>query len=215
MKLIYRVEPAVLDQELFDKAFGKDTVKSEKELEEKISGEISKQLETDAKRKLKYDITETLIDKAKLKLPDTFLKRWLLAVNEKLTQDQLDTEYEDYAKGLRWQLIQNKIFKENDIKVENEEVMNYTKDLVRQQMVQYGQMEIADSELEDTATRVLQNKEEAQRIYEMLYDVKMMELFENTFKLKNKEVTYDEFVKLATEKKEKGFLSTLKNNLNL
>ena len=215
VKLIYRVEPAVLDQELFDKAFGKDTVKSEKELEEKISGEISKQLETDAKRKLKYDITETLIDKAKLKLPDTFLKRWLLAVNEKLTQDQLDTEYEDYAKGLRWQLIQNKIFKENDIKVENEEVMNYTKDLVRQQMVQYGQMEIADTELEDTATRVLQNKEEAQRIYEMLYDVKMMELFENTFKLKNKEVTYDEFVKLATEKKEKGFLSTLKNNLNL
>ena len=190
-------------------------MKTEKELKEKISGEISKQLETDAKRKLKYDITETLIDKAKLKLPDTFLKRWLLAVNEKLTEDQLDTEYEDYAKGLRWQLIQNKIFKENDIKVENEDVMNYTKDLVRQQMVQYGQMEIADGELEDTAARVLQNKEEAQRIYEMLYDVKMMELFENTFKLKNKEVTYDEFVKLASEKKAKGFLSTLKNNLNL
>ena len=215
VKLIYRVEPAVLNQELFDKAFGKDSVKSEKELKAKISGEISKQLDTDAKRKLKYDITEKLIDKAKLKLPDTFLKRWLLAVNEKLTQDQLDTEYEDYAKGLRWQLIQNKIFKENDIKVEHEDVMNYTKDLVRQQMVQYGQMEIEDKELDETASRVLQNKEEAQRIYEMLYDTKMMELFENTFKLKNKEVTYDEFVKLASEKKEKGFLSSLKSNFNL
>jgi trigger factor len=143
------------------------------------------------------------------------LKRWLLAVNEKLTQGQLDTEYEDYAKGLRWQLIQNKIFKENDIKVEHAEVMNYTKDLVRQQMVQYGQTEIDDRELDDTASRVMENKEEAQRIYEMMYDSKMMELFENTFKLKNKEVTYDEFVKLASEKKEKGFLSTLKNNLKL
>jgi trigger factor len=215
VKLIYRVEPAKLDQELFDKAFGKDEIKSEEELKARVSDEISKHLETDAKRKLKHDITETLLSKTKLSLPDEFLKRWLLAVNEKLTQDQLDTEYEDYAKGLRWQLIQNKIIKENDLKVEHEEVMDYEKDLIRQQMAQYGQMDLPENEMEETAMRVLQNKEEAQRIYEMLYDQKMMELFENTFKLKNKEVTYDEFVKLASEKKDKGFLSSLKNNLKL
>lgn len=211
VKLIYRVEPAALNQEFFDKVFGKDEVKTEKEFKQRISDDIAKQLEGEAKKKLRFDITESLLDKTKIKLPDTFLKKWLLASNDKLTEEQIEKEYSDYAQGLKWQLIQNKLIKDNDIKVEHEDVIDYTKGLIRQQMAQYGQMELEDKEMTETAQRVLQNQEEAQRIYEMLYDQKLMDFFENTVKLKDKEVTFDEFVKLASEKKDKGFLSSLKN----
>eukprot|EP00746_Dinoflagellata_sp_MGD_P067290 gnl/MRDRNA2_/MRDRNA2_277760_c0_seq1.p1 gnl/MRDRNA2_/MRDRNA2_277760_c0~~gnl/MRDRNA2_/MRDRNA2_277760_c0_seq1.p1 ORF type:complete len:104 (+),score=19.92 gnl/MRDRNA2_/MRDRNA2_277760_c0_seq1:31-312(+) len=93
--------------------------------------------------------------------------------------------------------------------------MEHTKGLIRQQMAQYGQMDLPEEELKSTAERVLQNKEEAQKIWEQLYDQKLMDLFDNTFTYKKKEVSYDEFVKLASEKKDKGILSSIKNNLKL
>lgn len=215
VKQIYSVELAELNEEFFDKAFGKGVVKTEDEFKNKLSEELSKQLAVDSKRKLQNDIIIELLNKAKLALPDDFLKRWLLLTNDKLTQEQLDEEYEEYAKSLKWQLIQNKIIKDHDIKVEHTDVVEHTKGLMRQQMAQYGMQDMPEEELTSSANRVLENREEAQRVYQQLYDVKVMELFENTFKLKNKSVSYDEFVKLATEKKGKGILSSIKDNLNL
>ncbi|MCB0401025.1 MAG: trigger factor [Flavobacteriales bacterium] len=199
---INRIVPADLNQELFDKVYGPGAVKDEAAFRAKIADELSRGLSVDADRKLKADIQEELLKKLKLDLPNAFLKRWIKASNEKpITDEQIEAEYDEYAKGLKWQLIENKIIQDNNVKVSHEEVVEHTKGLLAQQMAGMGLPQTDDNELTDTAHRVLQNEEEARNIYMMMYENKLMTLYKNTFKLKEKAVSYDEFVKIAYNQK--------------
>lgn len=198
---ISRMEPADMTQDLFDKVFGKDTVKSEKEFRAKVKEEVEKSFVGESDNKLKNDVILHLIKKTKLSLPDTFLKKWLVTTNEQgLTEEQVEQEYEQYSKSLKWQLIENKIIKDNELEVKNEDVISHTKELIVSNFAQYGQPAPEDKKLEEIAVQVLGNEEERKKVYNQLYDVKTMSLYKEKFSLKNKEVTYDEFVKLATEK---------------
>jgi trigger factor len=198
---ISRMEPADMTQDLFDKVFGKDTVKSEKEFRAKVKEEVEKSFVGESDNKLKNDVILHFIKKTKLSLPDTFLKKWLVATNEQgLTEEQVEQEYEQYSKSLKWQLIENKIIKDNELEVKNEDVINHTKELIVSNFAQYGQPAPEDKKLEEIAVQVLGNEEERKKVYNQLYDVKTMSLYKEKFSLKNKEVTYDEFVKLASEK---------------
>lgn len=202
VKKISRMMPADLDQELFDKVFGKDSVKTEKEFKSKIKEEVEKSFVSESDNKLKNDVVLYLVDKVKMTLPDDFLKRWLVASNEnELTMEQVESQYTEYSKSLKWQLIENKIIKEHELEVKNEDVIDHTKELIKQNFAQYGQPAPEDKELNDVAMKVLGNEEERKKVYNQLYDVKTMKLYKSSFKLKEKEVTYDEFVKLASEKK--------------
>jgi trigger factor len=200
---INKIIPAELDQELFDKVYGPGVITDVKEFRAKVSDELGKGLSTDADRKLKADIQDKLIEKLKLKLPDNFLKRWIKESNEKpITVEQVEEEYDNYSKGLQWQLIENKLIQSNEIKVTPEEVVEHTKGLLAQQMAGMGLPGgTNDDELTETANRVLQNEEEARNLYMMMYDAKLMDLYKDTLKLKEKEVTYEDFVKLAYDKK--------------
>ena len=200
---INKIIPAELDQELFDKVYGPGAISEVKEFRAKVSDELGKGLSTDADRKLKSDVQDKLIEKLKLKLPDTFLKRWIKESNEKpITAEQVEEEYDNYSKGLQWQLIENKLIQSNEIKVTPEEVVEHTKGLLAQQMAGMGLPGgTNDDELTETANRVLQNEEEARNLYMMMYDAKLMDLYKDTLKLKEKEVTYEDFIKLAYDKK--------------
>jgi trigger factor len=200
---INKIIPAELDQELFDKVYGPGVVSDVKEFRAKVTEELGKGLSTDADRKLKVDLQDELIKKLKLKLPDTFLKRWIRESNEKpITVEQVESEYDNYSKGLQWQLIENKLIQSNEIKVTPEEVVEHTKGLLAQQMAGMGLPGgTNDEELTETANRVLQNEEEARNLYMMMYDMKLTDLYKSTLKLKEKEVTYEDFVKLAYDKK--------------
>jgi len=187
---------------LFDKIFGEGAVKSEKEFRDKIAEELNKGLIADSDRKLKADVQDALMDSLKLKLPDTFLKKWIKASNEKpITDEQIEAEYDMYSKSLQWQLIENKIIEANEIKVEFEEVIDYTKGLLTQQMQSMGMPANDDEQLTQTAQSVLQNQEEARKIYGMLYDSKLMDLYKSTCKLKEKQVSLEEFEKLLAKQK--------------
>ncbi|MBL4669877.1 MAG: trigger factor [Flavobacteriales bacterium] len=199
---INKIIPAEINQELFDKVYGPGVISEVKEFRAKVSDELGKGLSADADRKLKADIQDKLIEKLKLKLPDTFLKRWIVESNEKpISKEQVEAEYDDYSKGLQWQLIENKIIKANDIKISHEEVVEHTKGLLLQQMAGMGLPENSDEELTETANRVLQNEEEAKNLYMMMYDTRLMDVYKNTIKLKEKEISYDEFIKVAYNKK--------------
>ncbi len=94
-------------------------------------------------------------------------------------------------------MIENKIIKENNIAVTNEEVIEHTKNLILQQFGKMAQSPMSDADLEDTAKRVLANQEEAKKLYEQVYGQKVMTLFKTTFTLENKEVAYDDFFNTA------------------
>ncbi|NOQ75792.1 MAG: trigger factor [Crocinitomix sp.] len=190
--------PAAVDQALFDKLFGEGVINSEVELREKISGDLERMFGNDSDRLFSQKITDALIEKTSFELPDAFLKRWIMASSEKeISPEEIDKDFENYKKSLKWQLIQNKLIKENEIKVENEEILEYTKGLLINQFAQYGMPAPEEDVLVEQAKNVLQNKEEANKIYDNVYGVKMLNFFKNTVKLNEKSMPYDDFIKVA------------------
>jgi len=193
---INKRELATLDQELFDKLFGKDEVKSEDELKEKIKEDSEKQFEQQADQKLLNDITEYFIDNTSFELPTGFLTKWIqMTGEEQLTEQQANEEYEKSEKGLRYQLIEGKIIKENDLQIQLEELKEFAKGFIKSQMAQFGQLNPQEEELENIANRVLSNQDEVKRLSEQLMSQKLLDLYKEKVNLKTKEITYEDFVK--------------------
>lgn len=196
---IKRLEPAEVNQELFDKIYGEGEVKSEEEFRKKVAADLEKTFENDQKRLLQRDITKKLIDKFDPTLPDEFLKRWIKVANEKpLTDEQIEEDYPNYSRSLKWQLIENKIIKENDLKVEPEEAVNHVKKMMAEQYAQYG-LPADEEQLNMVAQQALSNKEESQRIFENLYEEKVIEAIKEKVKVDEKEVSMDKFIEMANE----------------
>ncbi|NKI30564.1 trigger factor [Croceivirga thetidis] len=191
-------EPAELNQELFDKLFGEGNVSSAAEMKAKIKEDSEKQFEQQSDQKLLNDVTEKLIDDTKFELPAEFLKKWIQVSGENpLTDEQASEEYEKSEKGLRYQLIEGKLIKENDLQVTLDEIKEFSKGFIKSQMAQYGHMNPTEEELENISTRVLGNQEEVKRLSEQLMSQKMLDLFKEKSNLKVKEVSYENFIKEA------------------
>lgn len=197
---IKRMELAELNQDLFDKLFGEGAISSEKELRERIGNDLKNMFANDSDRLLTREVYRDLVENTPVNLPDTFLKRWIQLSNDKpITIEQIEADYDSYAKDLKWQLIQGHIFKANDIKLDNAEVIEFTKGLIANQFAQYGIPAPEDAELTKQAAGALQNRDEANRIYDMLAETKLTQYFKDTVKLNSKEISYDEFVELASK----------------
>ena len=201
VKNVNRLEPAELNVELFDKVYGPGVIKNEKEFKAKVKSEAEAQFVGESDRMLKNDVVTYFIDKLKLAMPNDFLKRWLVQTSEQpITMEMLETEYDMYAKSLQWQLIENKILENHSIKVTQDDVLAHTKVLISAQMKQYGQPEGDDKQLTDIATNILKNEEERKKIYDQIFDERTLAVYKENFKLTEKSVSYDEFVKLASGK---------------
>jgi len=201
VKNINRLQPADLNTELFDKVYGKSVVKDVKEFKAKIQAEAEGQLVGESDRMLKNDVVTYFIEKLKLQMPDDFLKKWLVQTSEQpITLEMLNTEYDMYSKSLQWQLIENKILENHQIKVTQDDVVAHTKKLIGMQMKQYGQPEGDDAQLTDIATNILKNEEERKKVYDKIFNERTLAVYKENFKLTEKSISYDDFVKLASEK---------------
>ena len=197
---IKRMELAEMNQELFDKLFGPAAITSDKELRERISVDMGGMFSGDSDRLLTREIFNDLIVKTKVALPNRFLKRWIkLSQETPITDEQIDLEFDNYLKNLKWQLIQGTIFRENKIGLDNQEVIEFTKSLLISNFAQYGIPAPEEKELLASAMQVLQNREEANRVYDMLAEQKLTQYFKSTVKLNEKEVSYDKFVEMAAK----------------
>ena len=196
IKEVNQREMAELNQDFFDKIFGKDLVKTEKELKAKIKEDAERQFVQQSDQKLMDEVVESLISNTKFDLPGEFLTRWIQSSGEKpMTELEAKVEYEKSEKGLRFQLIEGKIRKDNDIQVSFEELKDHSKNLIKGQMAQYGQANPSEEELDSIAARIMSNKEEVKRLSEQLNSQKLLNFFKETTKLKTKKITYDKFIK--------------------
>jgi len=188
-------EKAELDQELFDKLFTDGSVKTVSDLKDKIKEDAEKQFQQQADQQLLNAVTEHLVEDTKFDLPKEFLQKWLQTAGEKeLTEEEAKAEYEKSEKGLRYQLIEGKIMKDNEIKLEYAELADYTKGFVKAQMAQFGNTNPEDKELDDIVGRVLSNQEEAQRLQSQLMSQKLLGFYKENLKFKTKEVSYEDFI---------------------
>jgi trigger factor len=144
------------------------------------------------------DVVDSLIENTKFDLPKEFLQRWIAMTGEKrLSEEDAKAEFEKSEKGLRYQLIEGKLRAENKLQVTFDELKDYSKNMIKVQMAQFGQTNPTDEELESIAARILSNKEEVERLSEQLNSAKLLNFFKENAKLKTKEITYDKFIKEA------------------
>ncbi|TXE15435.1 trigger factor [Psychroserpens burtonensis] len=189
-------ELADLDQALFDKLFGKDTVTSVTELKDKIKEDSEKQFLQQGDQKLLNDVTENLVENTKFDLPASFLQKWMRTAGEtEMDADQAKEEYEKSEKSMRYQLIEGKLIEKHDLQVKFEDLQAHAKEMIKVQMAQFGQMNSSDEELDGIAARILSNKDEVKRLSEQLMSAKLLNLYKTEANLKTKEITYDDFVK--------------------
>ncbi len=189
-------ELADLNQELFDKVFGKNSVKSIAEMKRKLGDDFVKQFQTQVDQKLMNDIIEYLIDSTKVNLPSDFLVKWMkLNSEKKISVDEAKIEYEKSEKGMKYQLIESKIIIDNNLQVNFDDLKAFTTDLIKNQMKQYGQVIPDDKELDGIIARVMSNKDEIKRLTEQLTSKRMLDFFKENFSYKIKKVTYDEYIK--------------------
>ncbi len=188
-----------INQELYDKVYGENIVKSEAEFREKLVEELKANYERESNYKFALDSKEYLLKKANLALPVDFLKRWILETNEKMTSEQIDKEFADYEKEFQWQLIKDQMIRENDIKVSEEEMLEYAVALARNQFYQYGLYNVPDEHIIQYAKEQLTKKEESRRLFDQKYEDSIFKLMKEKVKLDKKEVSADKFKKLFEE----------------
>ena len=201
IKEITFITPAELNEDLYKKAYPKEDLKSEEDLKNKIKEDAEKQFEGESDKLFLSKAVDTLIEKAAIAIPDDFMKRWILANNEgDLTTEQLDVQYGSYANTLKWQLLQNKIIKDNDIKVGEDEVKDHVRHFISGQY--FGGMEQDEafaSQMDGIVDNVLKNEDEVKKIYDQLYDAKMLKLFKETLSLDVETMPLEDFIKKASE----------------
>ncbi|MBK9591683.1 MAG: trigger factor [Crocinitomicaceae bacterium] len=195
---IKQMIPAEINQELFDKLFGEGAISSEAEMRAKISEDLNRMFSGDSDRVFNNAVSKKLIEDTKIDLPEAFLKRWIASTSkETITPEKVEQDFEGYRNGLKWQLIQNKLIKENGVKVEPQDALNYVKAMMVNQYAQYGMPAPPDAELDKYAKNALSNQEEANRIYDNLYQVKIFTLLKGMVKLNDKVVSYEKFIEEA------------------
>ena len=189
-------ELADLDQELFDKLFGKGNVTSVTELKEKIKEDAEKQFVQQSDQKLLNDVTEYLVENTKFDLPAEFLQKWIQTAGEEpLDEAQAKEEYEKSEKAMRYQLIESKLIIDNNLQINFDDLKAYTHEMIKGQMAQFGQMNPSEKELDDISARILSNQDEVKRLSEQLTSQKLLAFYKENANLKTKELSYDKFVK--------------------
>jgi trigger factor len=195
---IKRVEPAELNQEFFDKYMGEGVAKNIEEVKSKIEADILKYYDRQSESLLFRDFQDFMLEKNKLELPDTFLKKWLIASSEQNSADIVEKEYDNFAKNLQWSLIKGKIAKKFDLKVEEEEVFEGFKARVRNYFQGYGDELV----ILNTANRLMQDEKQVDQLYQELMSDKLFEAVRDVVTVKDKKISSDDFDEVIKKARE-------------
>ena len=197
---ISRVAPAEINQDLFDKVFGKDAVKSEEEFTNKIKETIQGNYQRETDHLLDHEIQHYFVDNTKINMPDEFLKMWLKNTGgDKITDEILEKEFGQYKDSLKWDLIKNKIAEDLKIVVEAEEVKTKAKEMI---MEQFGGQAFAaqlGDKLDGIADNYLSDQEgkNFMKLYDQLRQEKILKAIKGSITIEEKKVTLDEFKKVV------------------
>ena len=197
---VSRFTPAENNQELWDKVYGEGTVTSAEEFEAKVTDEIRTYFNRETDFKLKTDARDAVLEKTPFDLPDEFLKRWLVRANEKTTAEEIEKDYHHFRDDLRWQLIKNRIAKENEVKITDDEILAEAMAFTRSQFSQYGLYYATDEQITSFAREMLRKEDESRRIAEKVLDTRVLDIVIDKLKVEEKTVSIEEFNKLFEKK---------------
>lgn len=197
---ITHLQPAEHDQEFFDGIFGKDNVKSEEEYTAKVREMIAAQLAPESDYRFGIDARKAIETAVgEIELPAEFLKRWLVATNEKYTDENIAEEYGKMEADLKWHLIKEHIAKAFEVKVADEDLKALAMSVTRQQFAQYGMTNVPDELLENYSQEMLKSKESRSQLIDRATEAKIQTAIKNAVTLEEKEISTEDFGKLFQE----------------
>ncbi len=194
---VLRFQPAELTEENIQKIYGEDAgISTEEELKARVKKDLSESFVYSSNYKFAIDTRDAMVENLKFDLPVEFLKRWVKVTNEKLTDEQIEQDFDNFLKDLRWQLIKDQIIRNKGLKITDEDVKALAKETARMQFRQYGLNDVADEHLENYANHMLQNEEEKRRLTTKKQEDMVLEAIKESVTLETKEVSQEEFNKM-------------------
>lgn len=200
VKGINRSTQADMNQEFFDKIFGKDVVTTEEEFRGKAKQTISENYKRESDALLNIHIQDELVKNTKIELPTSFLKRWLLVSNEgKITVEEIEKEFDLYVKELKWTLIKNKVSDDNQINANHEDVLERTKAMIREQFGGSGLPASLEDNMNTFADNYLKSDkgENYMKIFNQVRAEKVIDHIRKSLTISTKKVDVEEFKKIA------------------
>ena len=197
VKEIKRYINAEVNEELFTKLYGEGVVKDAAGFRNRVKADIENQLKGHSEYRFTIDAKEKLIKKNEdVVLPETFLKRWIVAVNEKMTPEEVEKDFEGYRDEFKWQLVKSAIVKDYDVKVEAEDMKREGRQIAAAQLQQYGLYGLTDEQLDGFAAKLLEDEKQRQHLYERALDNKVFDVIRENVKLEEQEISMADFEKL-------------------
>ena len=197
---IRRFAEPELNEEFFKMAFPAGNVNSEEELDKFIDEEIERELKRECDFMFVNQMRKFIIEKAGLQMPEEFLKRWLYVINEgKFSREEIEKDFPAFINMFTWNYLQKHFITEGEIKVSPEEAKVEAISFAQMQFAQYGMPSAPADMLENFAKQIMDNKEQLQKIYEKLFEEKVVEYLRGKVKVTEKAVSADDFAKLAQE----------------
>jgi trigger factor len=197
---IRRFADPELNEEFFKMAFPAGNVTSEAELDKFIDEEIERELKRECDFMFVNQMRKFIIEKAGLQMPEEFLKRWLYVINEgKFSREEIEKDFPAFINMFTWNYLQKHFITEGELKVSPEEAKAEAISFAQMQFAQYGMPSAPADMLENFAKQIMDNKEQLQKIYEKLFEEKVVEYLRGKIKVTEKAVSADDFAKLAQE----------------
>ena len=197
---IRRFSEPELNEEFFKMAFPAGNVNNEEEFEKFIDEQIESELKRECDFLFTNTIRDFVIEKAGIQMPEEFLKRWLYVINEgKFSREEIEKDFGAFIKMFTWNYLQKHFITEGELKVSQEEAKAEAMQFAQMQFAQYGMPSAPADMLENFAKQIMDNKEQLQKIYEKLFEEKVVEYIRGKVKISEKAISADEFAKLASE----------------
>ncbi|MCX6233287.1 MAG: trigger factor [Bacteroidetes bacterium] len=203
---ISRFEPAPVDRALFDKVYQNHYITTEEDFRTKVRQDVEARLRSNSEGNFMSTVVDILMKQANIELPDDFIKRYLVETGkEGLTAEQVEKDYDKYARSMKWQLIENRLIKDYNLGITDEEkrnyIRNYFKGLGHDHEHEHEEYHGKNEKMEELVNLIMQNEEEVRKINDYLYDTKLKNLFKDKLGVIESEVSYEDFIKLASESK--------------
>ena len=192
------LKPAEHGEEFYKEVFPGNTVTTEEEYFAELRKMIASQLLPNSDHLFNRDVQKELMTRfGNFDLPAEYLKKWLVARNEGLTSENVNEEYDKMAPSIRWELLRGKIAENLDIKVTDDDMLQFAKALAFQQFAQYGMTNMDDETITNYARRILEDKNYLGRMREDVGNRKLFNAIKALVNLDAKAVSLDEFKALA------------------
>lgn len=197
IKEIKRYVDAEVNEELFTKLYGEGVVKDVADFRARVKADIENQLKGHTEYRFTIDAKEKLVKKNEdVVLPEAFLKRWIVAVNENMTAEDVEKDFEGYRDEFKWQLVKSAIVKDHNVKVEADDMKVEARQIAAAQLQQYGLYGLTDEQLDGFAVKLLEDEKQRHNLYERAMDNKVFAVIRDNMKLEEQEISMADFEKL-------------------